>query len=191
MSTNPNLKDFIGPNGPASHGSLLPIIEWSTRYMFQLITHIQRTSISSLSPRATASADLSTHTHELLKRTAWSTPCSSWFKSGRTHGPVTAIWPGSRLHWFEAMKEPRLEDFDVVYCANRFAYLGNGYTEEELDERGNAVWYFDVLRKELELGTRAYEVLGEVSSRRVGLAGSGGERGAMEGQEVRNGVNGN
>ena len=29
----PNLYLLIGPNGPASHGSLLPILDWHTRYM--------------------------------------------------------------------------------------------------------------------------------------------------------------
>lgn len=60
------------------------------------------------------------------------------------------------------MKEPRWEDFDVTYTGNRFAYLGNGYTEAELDAEGNAVWYFDVLRRELELGKGAFDILGDV-----------------------------
>ncbi len=74
---------------------------------------------------------------------------------------MTAIWPGSRLHYFEALKEPRYEDFDIEYLGdgNRFRYLGNGYTSTELDEAGNPVWYFDVLRKELELGPDAFAVI--------------------------------
>lgn len=96
------------------------------------------------------------HTHELLKRTAWSSSCSSWFKNGKQHGPVTAIWPGSRLHYFEVMKEPRFEDFDIDYFENRFSYWGNGFTETELSVDGNAVWYFDVLDNELEKGFGAF-----------------------------------
>lgn len=64
--------DFPGPNGPASHGSVLPILEWHTRYLFKVISHMQRTLIKSLEPSAEAVADLYVHTHELLKRTAWS-----------------------------------------------------------------------------------------------------------------------
>jgi hypothetical protein len=84
---------------------------------------------------------------------------SSWFKNGKTHGPVTAIWPGSRLHYFEVLKKPRYEDFDVEYLGNRFSYLGNGYTSTELDAEANPVWYFDVLREELEMGRKAYDNL--------------------------------
>jgi hypothetical protein len=118
--------------------------------MFKVILHMQRTSIQSLSPTAEAIDDLWLHTHQLLKRTAWSSSCSSWFKNGKKHGPVTAIWPGSRLHWFEALEEPRFEDFDIRYEGNRFSHLGNGYTFTELGEEANIIWYFDVLDKELK-----------------------------------------
>jgi cation diffusion facilitator CzcD-associated flavoprotein CzcO len=188
----PNMFYFIGPNGPASHGSLLPILEWGTRYMFKLVTHMQRTSIRSLCPSRQACEDLSVHTHELLKRTAWSTPCSSWFKSGKTHGPVTAIWPGSRLHWFETLAAPRWEDFDVDYVKregtqNRFGYLGNGYTQEELDQEGNSVWYFDVLKRELDAGKAAFEVLGDTSHRREVVEGRRpkGEKDVLDVEKVK------
>ena len=127
--------------------------------MFKVITHMQRTSIKSLEPKRAAIEDSYVHTHELLKRTAWSSTCSSWFKNGKKHGPVTAIWPGSRLHYFESLKEPRYEDFDIEYLGNRFAYMGNGYTHAELEAEGNAIWYFDVLRKELEVGKNAFSTL--------------------------------
>ncbi|KIW94128.1 uncharacterized protein Z519_05444 [Cladophialophora bantiana CBS 173.52] len=155
----PNMFHFIGPNGPASHRSILPILEWHTRYMFKVISHTQRTSIKSLGPSSAAVKELYVHTHEPLKRTAWSSACRSWFKNGKLHGPVTAIWPGSRLHYFEMLSELRYEDFDILYLGNgnRFAHLGNGYTEAELDENSNAMWYFDVLEKELELKTKAFE----------------------------------
>jgi hypothetical protein len=124
--------------------------------MFKVLTHMQRSSIKCLVPKRAAIEDSFVHTHELLKRTAWSSTCSSWFKNGKKHGPVTAIWPGSRLHYFESLKEPRYEDFDIEYLGNRFAYMGNGYTSAELEAEGNPVWYFDVLRKELEAGKDAF-----------------------------------
>lgn len=129
--------------------------------MFKVITHIQRTSIKALSPSPHAIADLHTHTHTLLARTAWSSACRSWFKGGKTHGPVTMIWPGSRMHYFEVLKEPRYEDMEIEYAGNRFEWLGNGYTQCELDVQGNPVWYFDVLRREHEMGRAAYDVLSE------------------------------
>ncbi|KAN0107798.1 FAD/NAD(P)-binding domain containing protein [Hyaloscypha variabilis] len=140
----PNLFLLIGPNGPASHASLLPILEWHTRYMFQMVTKLQEENIKCFDPKKEAIHDFYNHTHELMKRLVWSSACRSWFKNGKTHGPVTAIWPGSRLHYFEVMKKVRYEDLNITYRSNnRFQFMGNGYTETEIDKDGNAVWYFD------------------------------------------------
>lgn len=65
------------------------------------------------------------------------------------------------MHYFEVLSEPRYEDFVIKYrhLGNRFAYLGNGYTQAELDQDSNPVWYFDVLHKELAMGTKAFQVV--------------------------------
>ena len=140
----PNLFLFLGPNGPASHSSILPILEWHTRYLFQMVEKLQRENIKAFAPKAACVEEFGQHTHTLMKRLVWSAACRSWFKNGKEHGPVTAIWPGSRLHYFEALATPRYEDFEITYrSANRFQYLGNGYTHEEIKPDGNAVWYFD------------------------------------------------
>lgn len=135
---------LIGPNGPASHGSILPILEWHTRYMFQMVNKLQSENIKAFVPQARAIRDLYNHTHELMKRLVWSSACRSWFKMGKTHGPVTAIYPGSRLHYFEMLKNVRFEDYEITYRSeNRFQFMGNGYTLTELDPNGDPVWYFD------------------------------------------------
>lgn len=70
--------------------------------------------------------------------------CRSWFKNGKTHGPVTAIYPGSRLHFFELLKNVRWEDFELTYkTENRFQFMGNGNTQCEMSVDGDPVWYFD------------------------------------------------
>jgi hypothetical protein len=134
----------LGPNGPASHSSFLPIIEWHTRYIFQVIDKMQRENIKAVSPKPECVRDFFQHTHTLMRRLVWSARCSSWFKNGKKNGPVTAIWPGSRLHYFEALKTPRYEDFEIIYrSGNRYQYFGNGYTVVETEEDGNPVWYLD------------------------------------------------
>ena len=59
------------------------------------------------------------------------------------------------------LKEPRYEDMEIEYAGNRYAFMGNGYTETELDPEGNPVWYFDVLKRELDLGSMAFDVVGD------------------------------
>ncbi|KAH8703712.1 cyclohexanone monooxygenase [Talaromyces proteolyticus] len=140
----PNLFLMIGPNGPASHGSIIPVLEWYTRYIFAVIEKVQRENIKSFEPKEEAIKDLYNHTHELMKRLVWSSACRSWFKNGKVHGPVTAIYPGSRLHFFEVLKHVRWEDFELGYrTKNRFQFMGNGYTHTELQVNGDPVWYFD------------------------------------------------
>jgi cation diffusion facilitator CzcD-associated flavoprotein CzcO len=63
---------FIGPNSPSSHSSLIPILEWYTRYAFQMIQKVQTENIKSFEPKKEAIKDLYHHTHELMKRLAWS-----------------------------------------------------------------------------------------------------------------------
>lgn len=135
---------LLGSNGPVSHGSVLPIFDWHTRYMFSMIHKLQTENIKSFTPKPACVDEFFNYTHELMKRLAWSASCSSWFKMGKKDGPVTAVWAGSRLHYFEVMKDVRWEDYDIEYWGrNRFQFLGNGYTQCELDPEGDAVWYFD------------------------------------------------
>ena len=57
---------------------------------------------------------------------------------------MTAIYPGSRLHFFELLKEVRWEDYELEYrTKNRFQFMGNGYTTTETSVDGDPVWYFD------------------------------------------------
>jgi cation diffusion facilitator CzcD-associated flavoprotein CzcO len=72
-----NDADLIGPNGPASHSSILPILEWYTRYCFQLIEKVQTENIRAFEPKQAAVKDLYDHTHELMKRLVWSSRKSS------------------------------------------------------------------------------------------------------------------
>lgn len=109
-----------------------------------MITKYQRENLHSFSPQPRAVKDLYNHTHELMKRLVWSSACRSWFKNGATHGPVTAIYPGSRLHFFELLKDVRWEDYDLKWRTdNRFQFMGNGFSETECTVDGDPVWYFD------------------------------------------------
>ena len=134
---------FLGPNSPVGHGSVLPIIEHNTKYFINFMKKIQTQGIKSVAPKATAIRDFNIHTTEFMKRTAWATPCRSWFKNGTTDGPIVALHPGGRIHWFHMLEDIRYEDWDYTYqTENRFQYLGNGFSTKEMPGKDNA-WYFD------------------------------------------------
>jgi hypothetical protein len=131
----PNHFSFCGPYGPVGHGSFMPLIETWTTYIFAVLEKMQIENIKSICPRERPAQDFRAHADLFLKRTAWTSPCRSWFKAGTVDGQ-TMIWPGSRLHHLELMKAPRYEDFDIEYrTSNMFAFLGNGFDIRESDGR--------------------------------------------------------
>lgn len=94
-----------------------------------------------------------------MKRSVWADPCRSWYKN-RPDGPITALWPGSTLHYIECLRDLRLEDFKVQYSGNRFSFLGNGYSQTELDD--TADWGYYIREKDddppASMGERRKEI---------------------------------
>lgn len=63
---------LIGPNGPTSHGSLLQVLEWYTRYAFQMIEKFQTEGLKTFEPKKSVIKDHYNYTHEFMKRMVWS-----------------------------------------------------------------------------------------------------------------------
>lgn len=151
MPDIPNYLTYLGPHGPLGHGSILPIVESLTTYFLEIINKLQSENIKSLAPTREATADFKEHREEFLKRTAWTSPCKSWFKGGTIEGQPM-MYPGSRLHYLEAIRHPRYEDFEIKYGknqndsrskgkrGNRFEFFGNGFCTREYDSR-DLTWY--------------------------------------------------
>ncbi|KAH8660936.1 hypothetical protein BGZ60DRAFT_471767 [Tricladium varicosporioides] len=143
----PNYFMFLGPNAPIGHGSVFTITEHVATYICTIIAKCQTESILSISPTPSALSDFSEHINAFMPRTAWSGSCRSWFKDGKEEGPVTALHPGSRIHWFHMLERFRGEDFEYVREAkNRFKYLGNGFSTMELGQ-GDKTWYLGGLKE--------------------------------------------
>lgn len=116
----------------------------------RLLKKCQTEHIRALAPRADAVADYNEHIAAFMPRTAWAAPGRSWFKMGKEEGPVVALHPGSRVHFFHMLETVRAEDFEYVYDgeggkarANRFGYLGNGFSTRELEGGQDSTWYLD------------------------------------------------
>ncbi|OAG03250.1 FAD/NAD(P)-binding domain-containing protein [Paraphaeosphaeria sporulosa] len=131
----PNHFSFCGPYGPLGHGSFMPLIEQWTRYIFLAIRKVQGENIKSVKPKMERARMFRQHADLFLQRTAWTSPCASWFKGGRKDGQA-AIWPGSRLHFLSMLEAPRWEDYEIDYWDdNIFSFLGNGFHVRESDGR--------------------------------------------------------
>ncbi|TPX16724.1 uncharacterized protein E0L32_003665 [Thyridium curvatum] len=150
----PNYFTFLGPNAPIGHGSVFTLSEHIATYVAGAIKKCQTEGIKALAPSQAAVDDYFEHITSFMPRTTWAAPgCRSWFKGGRAEGPVTALHPGSRIHFFHMLEAFRGEDYEYVYDAppsggdkgrrNRFWYLGNGMSTKELDEGFDSTWYLD------------------------------------------------
>ncbi|KAJ5287308.1 hypothetical protein N7478_002994 [Penicillium angulare] len=140
----PNYFIFNGPFGPYGHGSFLPITETLSRHFLQILEKMSSEGVTSFEPKEEAVADFFEHHRQFMPRTAWTSPCRSWFKQGTVDGEVM-MWPGSRIHFFETMKQPRWEDYNLRYTTtNRFGYLGNGFAAREFDG-SDMSWYLGTL----------------------------------------------
>ncbi|KAF2008609.1 putative dimethylaniline monooxygenase [Aaosphaeria arxii CBS 175.79] len=140
----PNYLIFNGPFGPYGHGSFLPITELLAKHFIKIFTKMSYEAITSFDPKVEAVEDFIQHRRQFLPRTAWSSPCSSWFKQGTIDGEIM-MWPGSRIHFFENMDNPRWEDYNLKYTtSNRFGHFGNGFAAREFDGR-DLSWYLGML----------------------------------------------
>ncbi|KAK4105331.1 FAD/NAD(P)-binding domain-containing protein [Parathielavia hyrcaniae] len=144
----PNYFMLFGPNGPIGHGSVFTLAEHIAKYITSVIEKCQTESVKAVVPSAAAVDDYFEHITAFMPRTTWAAPGGrSWFKNGRPDGPVTALHPGSRIHFFHMLERFRGEDWEYVYLGgggNRFGYLGNGFSTKELDPRGDTTWYLDL-----------------------------------------------
>ena len=137
---------FFGPNAPIGHGSVFTLTEHIAKYITGAIRKCQTEGIKSMAPSQSAVDDYFEHITTFMPRTAWAGSCRSWFKGGRVDGAVTALHPGSRIHFFHMLERFRGEDFEYDYDnkeQNRFQYLGNGFSTKELDPKGDTSFYLD------------------------------------------------
>ena len=77
--------------------------------------------------------DFNIHIAEFLKRTAWTTPYTRWFKNWTIDEPIVALHPGGGIYWlFQLLNNIQFRDWVYTYFSkNRFQHLGNGFSVEK------------------------------------------------------------
>ena len=119
----------------------LCITEAQVDHILRLVDRYQTELIHSIAPKSVAVSDFMEHTANFMKRTVWTEPCSSAYKNQSREGRIPTLWPGSSLHCIEALSDVRGEDWDIRYNGNRFAWLGNGVSQTELDPTSDLAYY--------------------------------------------------
>ncbi|KAH8810645.1 hypothetical protein F5884DRAFT_779950 [Xylogone sp. PMI_703] len=141
VSGHPNYFIFCGPSGPIGHGSLTSAIDWIAEYILKWVLKMAKEDIRTFDVKEEVQDDWNVWGEELLNRTVWSSECRSWYKNGKVDGRITALYPGSIVHFHDMIKDIRGEDFNITYHSrNRWKFLGDGFTQREVD-KGDLSFY--------------------------------------------------
>ncbi|KAL0258018.1 hypothetical protein SLS55_007189 [Diplodia seriata] len=137
----PNYVTIFGPASPTGNGPVLGALEAQADYVCALLDRFQTEPVASFAPKAAAVDEFNDWLDAFMGRMVWSDDCRSWYKKHSASGRVTGLWPGSMLHFVEALREVRWDDWEVEYRGNRFAWLGNGFSRTEVDHEADLSYY--------------------------------------------------
>jgi cation diffusion facilitator CzcD-associated flavoprotein CzcO len=107
----PNLFMLNGPTGPVGNFSLIDIAEAQWGYIDQLLARLRDGRAAEISVTADAMADYDSRRVKAAKQTIFATGCSSWYLD--VDG-VPQSWPWSYDSFFEQMREPQIEAFEMA-----------------------------------------------------------------------------
>jgi hypothetical protein len=140
----PNYLMFFGPSWPIFNGSTTASLTAVADLGIKMIRKIQAENIRSIAPRQDVTDQFNDHVQAMLRGTVWEDTCAGWYhdKTGR----ITAVWPGSALHFQAMVREARWEDYEIKYMnsQNMFAFMGLGFTINERDENADKAPYMRV-----------------------------------------------
>ena len=76
---------------------------------------MQSDQIRSLEVKKNMQDAFNDYAQNVHRDLVWTGSCQSWYKDRET-GKVTAVWPGSSIHYMEMIDRVRWEDFEIKYC---------------------------------------------------------------------------
>jgi len=110
--------------------------------MIKWIRKMAEEDIANIAPKQDVVDEFVRYGDQIHKTLTWTGGCRSWYKANRVNGRVTATFAGSAILYEKMVKQLRPEDFDIRYrSANRWKWMGNGFTEYELTEGVDLSYY--------------------------------------------------
>jgi hypothetical protein len=139
---------MMGPNCLGGHGSLVESLNWTGDYLMKWIKKIATEDIKYVVPKRAAEDAFGKYGDEIHKTLVWTGSCKSWYKRNRVDGRVTALFGGSAILFQRMISEIRPEDFEIEYnSSNPFRFMGNGFTEYEMEEDNDLSFYVEAAEK--------------------------------------------
>ncbi|CAI7583624.1 hypothetical protein PCG10_008630 [Penicillium crustosum] len=141
----PNYFIMMGPNCLGGHGSLVESLNWTGDYFVKWIKKMATEDIKYVVPKHAAEDAFGKYGDEIHKTLVWTGGCKSWYKRNKVDGRVTALFGGSAILFQRLISDIRPEDFEIEYnSANRFRFMGNGFTEFEMKEGNDLSFYVEI-----------------------------------------------
>ncbi|KAL3466456.1 hypothetical protein BJX64DRAFT_302167 [Aspergillus heterothallicus] len=138
----PNTFTMLGPYTPVSNGPTLIAIEAQADYICSFIDRYQTEPIHSFVPKREACDEFRAHVKQFMDaHSVWSDNCRNSHNNHQVGGRTPTTWPGSTLHYLEAMREPRADDWKIRYRGNRFTWLGTGVSQTEWEPTADLAYY--------------------------------------------------
>ncbi|KAI0449643.1 FAD/NAD(P)-binding domain-containing protein [Xylaria acuta] len=138
----PNMLTFLEPYSPVSNGPTLITIEAQADYVCTFLDRYQtQPSIHSIASKKPAYTDFVARAAGFMGKAVWSANCRNSYNNHTVRGRIPTTWPGSTLHYLEALREPRLEDWGFKYGTNRFSWLSDGISQTEWDPTADLGYY--------------------------------------------------
>ncbi|KAL2877112.1 hypothetical protein SGCOL_007734 [Colletotrichum sp. CLE4] len=140
----PNYFMMMGPNCLGGHGSLVESLNWTGDYFVKWVKKMATEDIKYVEPKQEVVDAFIKYSDQVHKTLVWSGGCKSWYKRNRVDGRVTALFGGSAHLFNRMLTNIRGEDFNICYrTSNPFRFMGNGFTEWEMDSKSDLSWYVE------------------------------------------------
>ncbi|KAK1711924.1 cyclohexanone 1,2-monooxygenase [Colletotrichum acutatum] len=140
----PNYFMMMGPNCLGGHGSLVESLNWTGDYFVKWVKKMATEDIKYVEPKQEVVDAFIKYSDQVHKTLVWSGGCKSWYKRNRVDGRVTALFGGSAHLFNRMLSNIRGEDFNICYrTSNPFRFMGNGFTEWEMDSKSDLSWYVE------------------------------------------------
>jgi hypothetical protein len=144
----PNYFMMMGPNCLGGHGSLVESLNWTGDYIVKWIKKMATEDIKCVVPKPEVVDAFIKYNDQVHKTLVWSGGCKSWYKRNKVDGRVTALFGGSAQLFNRMLANIRGEDFNITYKTNNpFRFMGNGFTEFEMDNESDLSWYVELAEK--------------------------------------------
>lgn len=141
ISGFPNTFTLLGPYSPVSNGPTLVAVEAQADYICSFIDRYQTEPVHSMTVRSSVCEEFKENVAKIMEKLVWTDDCRNVHNNGRVGSRVPTTWPGSTLHYLEAIREPRWDDWDFQYRGNRFAWMGNGISQTEMVATTDLAYY--------------------------------------------------